>query len=707
MKIYKMTATFGKLAHETLTLEPGLNVIQAPNEWGKSTWCAFLCAMLYGLDTRTKSTKTTLADKERYAPWSGEPMSGSIDLCWKGRDITIQRKTKGRVPLGDFRAYETDTGLEVPELTAHNCGQMLLGVEQSVFRRAGFLRLKDMPVTQDDALRRRLNDLVTTGDESGDGEQLARELKELKNRCRYNRTGLLPQAEAEQAALTQSIQELEALESQFRKLKARLGEVSGWLAQLENHQRALDYTAAEADAQRVAEARESWKQAEQHLTEAEAACTKLPPREETERKLKEIRTFRDQWNAARMEDALLPDAPQPPEPPAPFAGMDMEHAQARLREDTARYAHTQTAKPQLPFFLLAAVCLLGGIALLVMAEYLFGGVALAGALVLVLTGIGKKNALRRESRELETRYGSSNPEEWQSLLDTWQQEKKTYELALLDHRVSRGDLDIRMTFLQKQRASLCGAQEPEAVLDIWQRMMNRWEEYYTACREAQRAEKQFKTLQAMARTVEKPSGTDTLTYSPEDTARLISDALAEQQRLQHRLSQYQGRMEGMGDRQTLEKQLLQVNGRIQKLEQIYAALTLALDTQAQAKKELQRRFAPKITRRARELLERLTLGRYTRLAWGEDLSLHAGAGAEDTLREALWRSDGTVDQLYLALRLAVAEELTPDAPLVLDDALVRFDDDRLKAALEVLEEISKEKQVILFTCQSREKAMIR
>ena len=36
MKIYSMTATFGKLEHETLTLEPGLNVIEAPNEWGKS-----------------------------------------------------------------------------------------------------------------------------------------------------------------------------------------------------------------------------------------------------------------------------------------------------------------------------------------------------------------------------------------------------------------------------------------------------------------------------------------------------------------------------------------------------------------------------------------------------------------------------------------------------------------------------------------------
>ena len=116
MRIYSMTATFGKLEHETLTLQPGLNIIEAPNEWGKSTWCAFLVTMLYGIDTRAKTTKVQLADKERYAPWSGSPMSGRIDLNWNGRDITIERSSKGRSPMGIFRAYETATGLEIPEL---------------------------------------------------------------------------------------------------------------------------------------------------------------------------------------------------------------------------------------------------------------------------------------------------------------------------------------------------------------------------------------------------------------------------------------------------------------------------------------------------------------------------------------------------------------------------------------------------------------
>ena len=177
MRIYRMQATFGKLENQTLELQPGLNIIEAPNEWGKSTWCAFLVSMLYGIETRARTTKDALAEKEKYAPWSGSPMEGRIDLNWDGRDITIERRTKGRTPFGVFKAYETATGLEVPELTGANCGQVLLGVERSVFARTGFLRLNDLPVPQDEALRRRLNALVTTGDESGAADALAQKLK--------------------------------------------------------------------------------------------------------------------------------------------------------------------------------------------------------------------------------------------------------------------------------------------------------------------------------------------------------------------------------------------------------------------------------------------------------------------------------------------------------------------------------------------------
>ena len=156
----------------------------------------------------------------------------------------------------------------------------------------------------------------------------------------------------------------------------------------------------------------------------------------------------------------------------------------------------------------------------------------------------------------------------------------------------------------------------------------------------------------------------------------------------------------------METQLDQINQRIAKLEDTYNALTIAQETLSEAADILQRRFAPKITNHAQSLFSRLTGGRYDRLSLAEDLTVHAGATGETTLHSALWRSEGTTDQLYLALRLAVSQDLTPEAPFILDDALVRFDDTRLTKALGILEEAAADRQVILFTCQDREKRLL-
>ena len=154
------------------------------------------------------------------------------------------------------------------------------------------------------------------------------------------------------------------------------------------------------------------------------------------------------------------------------------------------------------------------------------------------------------------------------------------------------------------------------------------------------------------------------------------------------------------------KQLEQKKTRIAQLEDTYAALTIAQETLQQATQELQRRFAPRITRRAQELLSQMTGGRYSSILMLSDFSLEMNSQEEDTPRGSLWRSDGTIDQLYLALRLAVAEELTPDAPLVLDDVLVRFDDQRMKAAMELFKKLGKSRQIICFTCHKRESAVL-
>lgn len=702
MRIYKMTATFGKLEHATLELQPGLNIITAPNEWGKSTWCAFLVAMLYGLDTRAKSTKTTLADKERFAPWSGSPMAGRIDLHWKGRDITIERRTKRRIPLGEFQAYETASGLPVPELTASNCGTVLLGVEQSVFRRAGFIRHADLPVTQDEALRRRLNALVTTGDDSGAADRLAAELKDLKNRCRYNRSGLLPLAEGERDALQGKLTEMDQLEGEIQKKEHQIGEIKNWLKQLYNHQQAQAYEKMQADLAKVSQTQTVLASLQQEMEILEARCSTLPPVEEAEQTIRELRAFRENWNAIQEELQDMPDEPQQPQLPLPFTGLSLEGAREMAREDSIRWVGMSHTKLPMILILVGILGLLAAAGLIFLRAYVFAGIAGVAGLAALIWGIWEKRSLKNQCADLLEKYGHGQWKRWAEPIADYEQELDAYHIARKEFLELNSDLEVRLMVLRKKRETLCGFEDPDTLLDRWEEIRKTWDTYYNTRRELQATQGHYEALRSMVRTVEKPAVQDHLTHSGEETARLMSECAIEQQQLQNRLGQYQGRMALLGSRESLLRQLEQVKARIARLEETYGALTIALETLAEARAELQRRFAPRITQKAQELLSRMTNGRYHSITMGVDFSLQAGADQEETLHDALWRSDGTMDQLYLALRLAVAEELTPGAPLVLDDALVRFDDERMKEAVSILRELSQNRQVICFTCQGRE-----
>ena len=72
--------------------------------------------------------------------------------------------------------------------------------------------------------------------------------------------------------------------------------------------------------------------------------------------------------------------------------------------------------------------------------------------------------------------------------------------------------------------------------------------------------------------------------------------------------------------------------------------------------------------------------------------------APDEVEHSL--SSGTLDQLYLCLRVAVAGLVQPEErlPLLLDDPFLTFDATRRRAALDWLVEVASEHQVLLFTC---------
>lgn len=707
MRIYRMRATFGKLEDQMLELQPGMNIIEAPNEWGKSTWCAFLVAMLYGIETRVRTTQVALAEKEKYAPWSGSPMEGRIDLNWNGRDITIERRTKGRTPFGVFKAYETATGLEVEELTGANCGQMLLGVEKSVFTRTGFLRLKDLPVTQDEALRRRLNALVTTGDESGAGETLGAKLKELKNACRYNRSGLLPKAETELAALEEKQREWIRLNREAEETVLRQEQTEVYLRQLLNHRAALAYQHALADQKRVQVAQQAVDEAAARRERLEAECAQLPSRETAEEKRRQVSALQQQWLEAQTEAQTLPPKPEKPEAMAAFEGVDRAELLKKVQADAALYGvlrEKQRKKPVLGW----TIMILGLLGIVLSAAFqLWGAIGLA-ALVLaagmvVFSGTQKqRKAAAAEAEALAGHYPWRDPDRWVYEADSYVNRMVQYEDRIARWQAAQEVLEQQSMAIRHRMDALTQGRDLHSVLEDLQQVADRWNGLEDAREDMIQAETYLQSIRAMAKSAQPPEFEDSLVLSEMETNRLIGEYTARQSQQIGQLGKLRGAMNAIGDDRILQDRIDSLRKRIAALEEISAALEIAQQTLAAATEQLQRRFAPRITERAKALFARLTDGRYDRLNLTRELAVDTAAAGELTMHSAQWRSEGTVDQLYIALRLAVAEELVPEAPLVLDDALVRFDDRRLKNALLLLEEVSASRQVILFTCQKRE-----
>ena len=700
-----MTATFGKLDGQTLTLQPGLNVIHAPNEWGKSTWCAFLCAMLYGIDTRQRTSKELLADKERYAPWSGKPMSGRIDLCWNGQDITIERSTQGRVIFGNFRAYETATGLPVTQLTGENCGQVLLGVEKNVFTRTGFIRLTDLPVTEDDALRRRLNALVTTGDESGASDTLAKKLKELKNNCRHNKTGLLPQAEQQREQVQDKLSRLQQLQAQQQELTQQQAVLEQQIAGLKNHMTALAYADAQAHRQQLEQARSARDDAARELSRLEMQCKTLPSAQEIRQKLDALQSLRQEVEALQTRELNLPLQPEAPRQSPPFFGMAPEQAEATLSRDIARYGVLTDKKKYLP---LGIVAILGAVTALMLLLAVPGlqpaflkwlpllAVVPLSIKLLLHTGDGTAAAA------LENTYGSKDIRDWQEALRHHIDTVSGYEQAMQVYRQERQALSQAKAALLESRKTLTDGEEIPFAISRWEEMMDQLLELESLQRRHGQLAQTAQTLESAPVNAQAPAQPDTLSLTREETQEQLYQSEVQLRQMQLRLGQVQGQKETLGSEEALTRELSALDTRIRRLEDTYQALTLAQQTLTEAANALQRQFAPRITSLAKDFFRRLTAGRYDRLVLGEDLSLSAAAEAENSLLPSRWRSDGTVDQLYLSLRLAAARELTPNAPLVLDDALVRFDTDRLGRAMDILLTESASRQVLVFTCQERE-----
>ena len=202
-----------------------------------------------------------------------------------------------------------------------------------------------------------------------------------------------------------------------------------------------------------------------------------------------------------------------------------------------------------------------------------------------------------------------------------------------------------------------------------------------------------------------------LPVEPATSVRLESDTEAQLARLvkEHR-ELADAAAEIRGETQTSERNLPSVaeaeealeraRAEEQRLRRLDRTLATATELLTKARDDVHRTIAPKLQSGVEQRLSKVTSGRYREVTVDPQTLQVQVRDQGGSWRDAALLSHGTAEQVYLLLRLAMAEHLCTTgetAPLILDDVTVQSDSDRTVAILELLHEMSRDRQIVLFT----------
>ena len=711
MDILRLSATFGRLEQRELTLSPGLNVLYAPNESGKSTWGAFIRTMLYGLSTRERGP---LADKNRFAPWSGAAMQGRMDVSAVEGDYTLLRQTKRAAsPMGEFSCTYTGTATPVAGVTAQNAGEVLLGVPREVFERSAFIGQNALAVEQDAELERRIAALITTGEEDTSYSQSYERLKKQLNRRKHNKTGLIPALEREIDDLHLTLRELNALEAQARQSQAALDELEHQAAALQRQAAQWQALERQALAEDYGRAAQTAQETARRASLLEDTCAGLPDGQtltllegQAAAVQADLDTLAEQRRAAQKAERSAAEAKEA------LAAHPLYPAdEAALRQRADAIVPQKAPSPLLTVFTAGLIIISGVLAFLFRADalpfWIFTAMAVLGIVTTAFAVKFRRQAIVERQKFAEKQRAALESQMAEYLPLRAQEARLQAEARRLADIADGAEESCRrrLAALTAQvRRFEPGVQDLGGAQVALAAARRRQAELAAARQQAREAALYRDALQKPEQSAAGASLT-VPTLSKEDTAAALSDTLAQLAAERSRFDTLTGRIRSLDRSSDLQDQLAQKQEQLSALREEYDAIALAMEALEQANTTLQNRFSPALGARAAEIFSAITAGRYDRVLLSRDFSLSAEPAGDPVGRSIRLLSQGAADQLYLAVRLAICDMVLPEekrVPLILDDALVSFDDDRLHAALDYLLAESEKRQILLFSCQKRE-----
>ncbi len=700
--------SFGKLKNAVVTPTSGINILSAPNESGKTTLASFIKFVFYGF-AGTRNHGITDNERKLYTPWSGETAEGSIDITADGVRYTVHRLC---TPSGKESVEVVNRATGKNEFVGAVPGEALFGVGEELFAKTLFFKQLTLPQSKDELIAERLRNISISADEQVGTKKAVERLKDCKNELVGKAgKGIIPSLIRERDAIEENVtansenrREIMRLRAEIKSRNIKLADNLEKSAVLEAERENIEKYEAYLRLCNINRLAVEEKSVREEYESASSALKKCGDNEELAY-LTAVNTelFAEKRNLEYLERSLSESENELTDVKKRLDECDIEKAKAA--KDAVKRGKT-FFKIYLPIalvFIAVTVALIFAVSKPLGLIFSVSGVILStiGA-ALSLKGTPKKFGFESIS-DIEKTIS-----EYPSLKANLDSARKRKESAFDAVKSSRNKCLELSSDIENAISDFIGDAEIENTSEIIEkiRVLSADIAKKRALYEAKKSELNnavsgvdVESLAELARNATEPKRDRIIV---ERELKFYSDQKAMLSELNRRdeleLASVEGRT---GDTATLIGKRDSLENMINDLTVKHKAYETAIKFIEDSSDYMKSMAAPIIGERADVYFSTATGGKYNGLEIDTRLSMTVG---EDFRRSCDYLSAGTRDSAYLSLRLALADMLFEGCgvPIILDDAFVRIDDERLKNMALAVGRAAEKHQIFIFTHGSRE-----
>lgn len=654
---------YGNIKNKDISLNKGINIIHGANESGKSTLLSYIVNSFYGI-SKTKDGRE-ISDYEKYKPWEGSEFSGRIKYTLNDNSqYEIFRDfTKKNPKIYNERLEDITDNFEIDKKDGSKFFIEQTGVDKQTYLSTVVSMQQEVRLEEKEQnlLIQKIANLAGTGEDNVSYKKALGKLQDkIRDEIGTNKTTQKPIniIEKEIGEINRKIEEIRPYKDKKYEIDSEKEELKEQIKELEIERKILQELRESELAEN--ENKKEIQIKENNIKENEAKVLTL------KNKMKEL---------GDIEKSIGENV-----------GKLQKEIESNKQNQEENIEIKNTSKKSIYLVIAVALVIVAVVLAVIVKNYVLAGIALVLFIIDIIILAITQNKKKKEIQE------QKNKQEENRIKIAQEIENLTKELQ--DKEEEKRDFDSQISMIKGQLLLLENNNE-------------------------QISAQVNKIKTDLLNTQNQDKNQIITKYQTEIPIEKINSIIESNNlsSLEEQLNTNKIKLTGLEiEENTILPQLDNLVNLEEKLEadmqnktellQKEEVINLAIENLTKAYEEMKTTITPKFTNNLSEGIKEITNNKYEKVAINDENGMII-ENARGEYIEANKLSTGTIDQLYLALRLSMIKDLSKETlPIILDETFAYFDNARLEKIIQYLNEKTEEHQTIIFTCTNREKEIL-